>query len=40
MIRAGDDDAGVARIEERRIIPAGDDAERRRAMRTKRERRA
>jgi hypothetical protein len=39
--RAGDDDAGVARIEEWRMIPAGDDdAERLRAMRTKRERRA
>jgi hypothetical protein len=25
MSRAGDDDAGVARIEERRVIPAGDD---------------
>jgi hypothetical protein len=28
MIPAGDDDAGVARIEERRMNPAGDDAER------------
>jgi hypothetical protein len=25
MSRVGDDDAGVARIEERRTIPAGDD---------------
>jgi hypothetical protein len=25
MIRAGDDDAGVVRIEERRMISAGDD---------------
>jgi hypothetical protein len=25
MTRAGDDDAGVARIEERRMTPAGDD---------------
>jgi hypothetical protein len=25
MTRAGDDDAGVARIEERRMIPAGDE---------------
>jgi hypothetical protein len=28
MTRADDDDAGVARIEERRMIPAGNDAER------------
>jgi hypothetical protein len=40
MTRADDDDAGVARIEEWRMIPAGDDAERLRAMRTMRERRA
>jgi hypothetical protein len=26
MIPAGDDDAGAAGIEERRMIPAGDDA--------------
>jgi hypothetical protein len=38
--RADDDDAGVARIEERRMTSATDDAERLRAMRTKRERRA
>jgi hypothetical protein len=28
MTRAGDDDAGAASIEERRMIPAGDDAKR------------
>jgi hypothetical protein len=28
MARAGDDDAGAARIEERRVTPVGDDAER------------
>jgi len=28
MSRVGDDDAGVARIEEWRVMPGGDDAER------------
>jgi hypothetical protein len=28
MTHAGDDDAGAARIEERRMIPVGEDAER------------
>jgi hypothetical protein len=39
MIRAGDD-AKRSFEEERRFDPAGDDAERLRAMRTKRERRS